>query len=217
MYQTVLDVFDANEPAYMGVPACVKTVNELRNQVTNILTVSKQQDNIRPTAVSDVKNSVIDRLIELCMKIADPLYAYAFETDDKYLLTRMSVNKSMFYAVQNRALLSLAKIIAENANIHAYVLRDYGVTDNDCAELNEAIAQFEKLMTAPSGEIGKRKVQTSTLRELFVQTDSLIYDKLDKIMRPFKTSNPDLFALYGNARNVINTAARKRKTKDAES
>jgi hypothetical protein len=71
-------------------------------------------------------------------------------------------------------------------------------------------------MTAPTSEIGKRKVQTGTLRELFVQTDSLIYDKLDKIMRPFKTSNPDLFALYSNARNIINTAARKRKTKDAE-
>jgi coenzyme F420-reducing hydrogenase beta subunit len=36
---------------------------------------------------------------------------------------------------------------------------------------------------------------------------------LDKLIRLFKTSKPEFFALYGNARNVVNTAVRKRKDK----
>jgi hypothetical protein len=46
---------------------------------------------------------------------------------------------------------------------------------------------------------------------LFVAADSIIYDKLDKLVRLFKTSKPEFFTLYNNARNVVNTAARKRK------
>jgi hypothetical protein len=60
--------------------------------------------------------------------------------------------------------------------------------------------------------VGERKVYTDNLRELFVTADSIVYDKLDKLIRLFKTSSPDFFALYGNARNVVNTAARKRKS-----
>jgi hypothetical protein len=60
--------------------------------------------------------------------------------------------------------------------------------------------------------VGERKMYTENLRELFVAADSIVYDKLDKLIRLFKTSSPDFFVLYGNARNVVNTAARKRKS-----
>jgi hypothetical protein len=162
--------------------------------------------------VSEVKGSAVDRLAELGLKVAFPLYAHAFSTGDKHLLGTVNVNKSMFYVLQNQATLTLAKIIAESAKANREVLRNnYGISDADIAELDAVIAEFEKLMVAPSGEIIKRKGYTGSLRELFVETDSLIYDRLDKVMRPFKTSSPKFFNLYGNARNVINTAARRRK------
>jgi hypothetical protein len=55
---------------------------------------------------------------------------------------------------------------------------------------------------------------TDSLRELFVAADSIVYDKLDKLIRLFNSSSPEFFTLYGNARNIINTAVRKRKDKE---
>jgi hypothetical protein len=117
----------------------------------------------------------------------------------------------MFYHTHNQTTLTLAKIIAAEAAAHNSILNDYGITAADLMELNAAIAQFESFINAPSGVIGERKMYTGNLRELFVDADSIVYDKLDKLIRLFKTSSPEFFTLYSNARNVVNTAARRRK------
>ncbi|MDR2806190.1 MAG: hypothetical protein LBB85_11275, partial [Dysgonamonadaceae bacterium] len=57
----------------------------------------------------------------------------------------------------------------------------------------------------------ERKVYTGNIRQLFVETDSTLYDRLDKLVALFKTSSPDFYALYKNARNIIDTAAKRRK------
>ncbi|MDR1181885.1 MAG: hypothetical protein LBL13_07900, partial [Bacteroidales bacterium] len=169
MYKKVLDVCSENESEYAGIPACVSAVNDLKIQVKKILEVSKQRTEIQPTVVSEVKSSAIDRLAELGLKVAYPLYAHAFSTGDKHLLGKVNVNKSMFYNSQDQSALTLAKIIAESAKANREVLRNnYGISDADMAELDAVIAEFEKLMVAPSGEIIKRKGYTGSLRELFV-------------------------------------------------
>jgi hypothetical protein len=136
---------------------------------------------------------------------------YAFDTTNNRLLEKVNVNKTSFYNVHNQEALTLAKIIVAEAKTHSMALSDYGVSDADIAELESVVSQLEGLLNAPSGVIGERKLYTSNLRELFVAADSIVYDKLDKLIRLFKSSSPEFFALYGNARNVVNTAARKRK------
>jgi hypothetical protein len=126
------------------------------------------------------------------------------------------VNKSAFYNSHERAALTLAKIIASEAKTHSEALLNYGVSNVDISELESVISQLEGLLTTPSGVIGEHKLYTSNLKALFVAADSIIYDKLDKLIRLFKTSSPDFFNLYSNARNVVNTAARKRKTNAEE-
>jgi hypothetical protein len=154
----------------------------------------------------------------LSLKIANPLYALAFETGDNRLLKKVVINKSEFYNAHTQDALSLAQNIADEADVHSIKLRDYGISDADRAELNEAIAKATELKLAPAGVIAERQNYTGNLRQLFVDADSIIYDRLDKMMMPFKTSSPEFYAMYSNARNVVNTAARKRKdsTESAE-
>jgi hypothetical protein len=211
MYQKVLDVFSENEKEYVGIPVFVNTVGDLRERVERILKVAKQQTETSSKGITEEKSSITDRLVESSMKVASPLYVYAFKIDDKNLMLKANVNKSMFYNAQDRAALTLAQIIADNANTHGDALRDYGVSNADRAELDAVIVQFREQIASPQGEIGKRKAHTNTLRETFVSADSIVYDQLDKLMIPFKTSSPEFFQLYSNARNIVNTAARRRK------
>jgi hypothetical protein len=51
---------------------------------------------------------------------------------------------------------------------------------------------------------------------LFAETDSVLYDRLDKLVTLFKTSAPDFYALYRNARNIIDTAKRSRKPDESK-
>jgi hypothetical protein len=213
MYQKVLNVCNEQEQVYVDVPAFVNGVNELNQQVANIQSATQQQTETNPKGTTKDKSVAIDRIVELGIKVANSIYVYAFDTQNNSLLQKANVNKSMFYNIHDRATLTLVRIIAAEAKKCSEALLEYGISDTDITNLDAAIAQFERLIDAPSGVIGERKMYTENLRTLFVTADSIIYDKLDKLIRLFKTSSPDFFALYSNARNVVNTAARKRKDK----
>jgi hypothetical protein len=214
MYQKVTNVCDENATVYQDVPAFVKTVSDLKQLVLDIQSITRQQSEANTKGVTKDKSSAIDRLVEMSLKVANPLYVYAIDTENNRLIEKVNVNKSLFYHTHNQTALTLAKTIATEANVFGNVLHSYGVNDADRAELDAAIAQFEKLINSPAGVVGERKLHTGNLRELFVAADSIVHDKLDKLITLFKTSSPDFYALYGNARNIINTAARKRKEKE---
>jgi hypothetical protein len=211
MYQKVLDVCSENEQKYANIPAFASAVNELKQRVTDIKSTTQQQTVTNPKGTTKEKSSTVDSLVELSLKVAGALYVYAFNSADKRLLEKVNVNKSVFYHTHNQTTLTLTKIIAAEAGTYSEVLNNYGITAADLADLNTAIVQFEKLINAPAGVVVERKLYTDNLRELFVAADSIVYDKLDKLIRLFKVSSPEFFGLYSNARNVINTAARKRK------
>jgi hypothetical protein len=214
MYQKVTNVCDENVQVYANVPAFVETVNGLKQLVSEITAVTRQQLASSPKGATKNKSSAIDHLAETGVKIANSLYVYSIDTENNDLREKVNVNKSSFYQTHSQAALTLAKTVAAEANTFGSNLYHYGINDSDRAELDTAITQFEKLINTPVGVVGKRKMHTSNLRELFVAADSIVYDKLDKLITLFKTSSPDFYTLYGNARNIINTAARKRKEKE---
>jgi hypothetical protein len=211
MYQKVLDVCNEYKNEYAEIPAFVNSVNELKSRISEIQSVVQQQTETVPKGATKDKSSAIDSLVELSLKVANPLYVYAFGTANNRLLEKVNVNKSMFYRDHDHAALTLAKIILSEANAHNEALSEYGIGSADLKELETVIAQLGALINAPSGVIGERKLYTGNLRELFVAADSIIYDKLDKLIGLFKSSKPEFFTRYSNARNVVNTAARKRK------
>jgi hypothetical protein len=214
MYQKVTNVCDKNVQVYANVPAFVDIVNDLKQLVSEITTIARQQLETSPKGATKEKSSAIDRLTEIGLKIANPLYVYAVDTKNNCLREKVSVNKSSFYRAHSQAALALAKTIAAEANTFGSDLYNYGINDTDRAELDAAITRFEKLINTPVGVVVERKTHTDNLRELFVAADSVVYDKLDKLITLFKTSAPDFYSMYGNARNIINTAARKRKEKE---
>jgi hypothetical protein len=213
MYQKVLNVCEENEQEYANVQIFTQSVGELRHQVLEIKSVTQQQSEAKTKGATKDKSSAIDRLVEMVLRIANPLYVYAINTEDNRLREKVNVNKSFFYHTHNQIALTFAKTVAAEANTLGDELNNYGISSADRAELDAAITQFENLINAPAGIAGERKLRTDSLRELFVTADSVVYDKLDKLITLFKTSSPEFYALYGNARNIVNTAARKRKEK----
>jgi hypothetical protein len=83
--------------------------------------------------------------------------------------------------------------------------------DDNVLELNGCIAAFGGLLAKPRATIGQHKLHTGNLTMLFAQVDSILYDRLDKLVVQFKISQPDFYNSYKNARNIINTSVRKRK------
>jgi hypothetical protein len=201
---------------YAEVPAVVNTVQQLDDNITAISQNAGQQSGTIPKGATAEKMIAIDSQAQESVKVANALYVYAINAGDQILLSKVSVNKSMFYNGHDNDALILAKNIAAEAHNHAQELSEYGIDEVAIKALDEAIAGFEQVINKPMATIGEHKLYTDNLKQLFAKTDSVLYDRLDKLITLFKTSSPEFYFLYKSARNVINTAKRSRKKEEEQ-
>jgi hypothetical protein len=214
MFQAILNVCRKNEQVYADVPAFVDNVKQLDENIIAISQNALQQSGTTPIGFSAEKNIAIDLLTHEAVKVANGIYVYAITIGDRILLTKVSVNKSLFYNGHYYDALILAKNIADEAHKHAPNLTEYGIDASAIEALDKAITGFEQVINKPMATIGEHKLYTDNLKQLFTETDSILYDRLDKLVVLFKISSPEFYFLYKNSRNVINTAKRSAKTKE---
>jgi hypothetical protein len=214
MYQVVLETCHKNEQTYAGVPGFVNSVAQLDDSVAAIVQNAQQQTGAVLQGASAEKNAAIDLLAQECVKTANVAYVYAFTTGNLPLMAKVAVNKGMFYRGHYNDALILAKTIAAATHEHAPALAEYGIDTAAVNALDEAIAGFERVMSKSQVAIGERKMYTSNIKQLFADSDSVLYDRLDKLIVLFKTSAPDFYVLYKNARNIIDTAKRSSGKKE---
>jgi hypothetical protein len=215
MFRVTSNVCHNHDHLYVVIPAFVDGVNQLDDNIVEINRNSQQQSGTIPKGASSEKNFAIDLLAQEAVKVANGIYVYAYTSGDRPLQTKVSVNKSMFYTGHDNDALVLAKNIADEAHKYAEELAEYyGIEEDAIKALDEAVAGFELVINKPIATIGKHKLYTGNLKQLFAETDSVLCDRLDKLITLFKTSDPEFYFLYKNARNVINTAQRSGKAKE---
>jgi hypothetical protein len=212
MYQTVYNTCAGYASVYVKVPAFMNSLDALNRGIMNIREVEKQQVNALSKGVTLEKTDVEEALVLSLLKISGALYVYAFETGNKDLAVKTDMNKTQLYRMENNTLLVTAGEIASKAAETGEALAEYGIGTAELTELAERTAAFEALIVKPRTVIGEHKLYTSNLTKLFAETDSVLFDRLDKLINLFKVSEPDFYTSYKNARNVINTSARKKKT-----
>lgn len=109
------------------------------------------------------------------------------------------------------AKLTLAQRLLELAHKHSAQLLSYGHDPEKMSAIEQAISAYSNLIAKPMDAIAERKQKTTNLKELFARLDSVLYDKLDKLIVLFKSSHPDFYGEYRTARNVIDSSIRHRK------
>jgi hypothetical protein len=211
MFQAVSDTCHENEKIYANTPICVDVVSELDQAISDIRKVEQEQMTTKVQGVSQEKNNWEDKLVTLSIKTANVLYVYAFSTNQPILLAKVHVNKSTFFRLENNEELSLAKTLLQEARDLGSTLDAYGMPRELPEQLEEAIIKYGEWIERPRDTIAEHKTHTTTLKRFFAATDSILYDKLDKLMRLFKEDYPDFYNNYRTVRNIINTSVRHKK------
>jgi hypothetical protein len=211
MHQAVLLVLDDNTEIYSKVPAFNDAANELKELNVQIEETVRKQSKTAVKGSSGEKSDAETVLVTETVKAANALYSMAMRNSNPTLLAKVTISKGIMYRAQNNEKVSTAKRIASAASENAPALEYYGIDSAALDALNTAIAQYEKLIAKPRTVISETKQATANLVHLFARADTILNDHLDKLMSLFKTSAPDFYAIYFNARNIINTAGRSRK------
>lgn len=210
MFRTTSTVMEANRGKVEAVPKVKAAANELRENISLIVDVDKERIDISVPSSTKEKRLASDDMVDRTLLFARVLNAYAFETEDVNISIATTLNKSQMLRMQDNQRRAKAKSIEQIAEKHLTALADYGLDASAFADFSKSIEVFEALIVKPRDTIYERKDNTRSLVELFADTKSLLFDKLDKMMSLYKKSDPAFYSAYFSARNIINTAYRKR-------
>jgi hypothetical protein len=216
MLQVVVHTLDENESLYAHIPVFVSAVKELKSTVKKIETETLRQSAADRKGATDEKQEAEMELVNRTVTVANVLSVLALDTKNSTLSEKVKVTKNMLYRQHDNVMLSIARRVRAEVYANAGSLESYGLSKDVLSALETAIARYETLIVAPRIVVTETKQITSNIARLFAETDTLLNDRLDKLMSLFKLSEPNFYAIYFNARNIINTAARKRKQEEGE-
>jgi hypothetical protein len=216
MYQAVLNICNANIELLKKVRAFINILFELTKIVSEIRQTEQNQARTIVQSASLEKGNYEDQMITLALKISNALYVYAFEHKDQHILSAMSINKRTFYACEGNKKLEMARMVYGYGAGVLDLAGPYGVTIEMIEELHNAILGYEANIVKPRDTIVIHKNYTHKLKSLIAEADSLLYDKLDKLIILFKDTDRDFYEQYKFARNIILTSTRHKKATDQE-
>jgi hypothetical protein len=209
MHIEVRDFCRTNDSAWKPIPVFGRYVNELAGHVDHANAIVKQQQGVPVKGVTAQKGTAEDVLVQECLAVGGALYALGFDSGEPALMETGTVNRNALYQQHGHLTLAKARNIAEAAWARTAQLADYGVGEDELAALNAAIAAYEALILSPREAISERKQYTGSLAQTLAAADSVLTDKMDRIVARFKNSNPAFYNGYKNARAIKDSGHRK--------
>jgi hypothetical protein len=216
MAQRVSDTLTAYADVYSDIVPVQKAVAQYQQIIADIRAVAIEQFAVKAPVLTQEKRMAEDKMIEVAVRVANTLYVVGFESGNKELTNLLGLSDSSFYRVEDNAKLTLAQRLYGLAQQHAAELAPYGYDGEKIAEIGAAIDGYKNLIAKPMNAIAERKQKTTNLKELFARLDSALYDKLDKLLVLFKSSNPDFYGEYRTARNFIDFSTRHKQAEQTE-
>lgn len=206
MFETTLAYLETNNPLWSGKAAIVDAVTEANNGVTAIRGAAAQQESPMSGIVDEKEQSRTD-LEGRTLEIADQVAALAAKNADFGLAAQVHVTRSSLDQAQDDNLVQTAERVRDAANTNVAALGPYGVTAAEVKALATAITKFAGMKTAPRTAKAARSGATGSVASLISTTRSLFRNQIDKMMTPFRKSNPDFYTGYFAARVIVNRAA----------
>jgi hypothetical protein len=215
MIAAVMALMKLNENIWKNSPAMVAAINELTALVDQILATRKVTDS-NLTGLTDEKKEQQKKLIDKAFELASVLVAFASRTNDAALLATVDFTLSAFNRQREGKQVNTSKDILSQLYKHAEALAEYDVTEADATALEGLIEQFEQGLPANRVSVSERKAANKKLTGLFDSTDSHLEVQLDRLMVRYKTTHPDFYNSYLNARITVDYGTRYEKEKEGE-
>ncbi len=208
MYQVVYALLTSTLASIIAqMPLINQMIITLGTNINAILDYESSQILDR-TGIRQTKKSLAEQLIIKAIDIANRISAYAANTGNLVLLKEVNYSLSYLEKQADNVLLSEVNTIHQKANDNITNLEDYGLLPNDLVEFKQSIDQFEVYIPKPRASILEKKDATVSLKQLFVNTDALLKNNLDPLIKVVQFSQPHFYKTYKESRNIIQAGTR---------
>ena len=157
------------------------------------------------------KQNLQETLINQAFELASMLFAYARRNNDLVLQAKVDFTISQLRNLRDDELATKCLSVLTLGQSKAEVLVEYGTTPEKLSMLDDLTNQYVEQLPNRRVTVSERKMANEKIKNLLAEALQATSEQLDRLMIRFKTSQPDFYASYLNARKVVDYGTRYEK------
>jgi len=210
-YAQIASALESHSQAYSDHVQFKKGAVAFTSVLDSLDELSARQS-AKTDGVSTDKAQALHLLGDCAYKIASAVSACAHDAGNGDLAGRVAYSRSNITRGPEAAVISRCKSIQSAITEYAEQIADYGVAAADLTNLKKKIDAFQALQPKPRRAKASTSSATKELKKVIRQADTLLGEKLDKLVVQFQDSDPTFYNEYASARKVVLNAG-SRSTK----
>lgn len=188
MYNAVKRVLTLFESRWGAMAGFSRAVTSFYGRIDAIERTGANQEK-KITGIATDKQDLKESLVEIALRVAGAVHAYAFETENDELGESVDYQRTDLTHMRDELLDQRCSNIHAAATEHISSLADFGITPTVLDSLRDAINAFHEKSPQPRTAISTRSTYTESLVENFDRTDLILTEQLDRLMLQFKRSD----------------------------
>lgn len=204
---TTDEVMQRNESIWKESKPISDTVTSIRDNLGQVGDFHQAQEGNQSTDMLLKKNLKV-KMLEQVTKVLTYINAYAIETGNISLEKSVSVKDYELTKLPQKNLTDKVK------QLHLIATRvQPSIKNLDIAEvemINTLLIAYNESLAKPAADKSESKTATKNLRETFKTLNDL-HLKLDKLMGPFRYTQPKFYSDYMNSRIVKDLTGKRSK------
>jgi hypothetical protein len=205
MYKTTIAVLDENDSVWNSMAPFATAVSAFKVKVNAIDATAQKQET--PTGATQGKADARDALENVLFLMCEALGVLAHTTNDRDLLALTEITRSGIDKLDSEALSNRATLVLAQANAKQAELRSLQVTQENIAELAEALQNYNEAKAGPRQATVSRVAQTGSLSSLFREANDILRNQTDRMVNLFSRSHPQFVSSYQAARVIVDRPA----------
>lgn len=201
-HAAVVNVLTENQSLWAATPGIVKVVNQLTTRMGNINALELTR-NGGTKGATQAKQDARDAMVADTLVVAGAVSAYADDIGDSELLAKVEYTPTAYDSARDTEVSNLCQGIHDTAAGIVDKLADNKVTADTLKAQQDKIDAYGKLVGKPRATRSNGKAARGVQQGEFAGIDRLLSKQLDGLMTPFKASQPEFFAAYFAARNIV--------------
>lgn len=202
MYLAVQAICNDLIAIYSVLPNFTDLFNQFITVIKNIKKFSEAQE-LDYKGKTATKNVLKSDLTGKTMEVIRRVVAYATVNDLYDLKEKVNYNESDLKKCADTELRTVCQVVHSETTAELASLADFGITQAMLDELQQTINDYFEEVPSPREGIISRKNATAALKEEFNKGNELLSQRLDKLIEMIKTSNPEAYHSYKNARIIV--------------
>ena len=202
MYRATEIYCDDNAAIINSNVAFLAAYNNFKANIESIITTA-QADGVPTTGITADKMNSKQKLCRMTAETAGVIYAYAVTVGDNTLKMAVDFPISDLTRMREDSLAARCQNIHDAGVANLAALADYGIMQAALDNLQAQIDAYSADTPKTRAAISQRKTTTGNLAALFDETDTLLRDRMDRLVQTFKAAYPDFVQTYEATRRTI--------------